>query len=816
MRYLILVLIFLTKLSFSQEVNGVIKYGRANVSFARIYVSKTSNGTFANSEGAFTLKVKSLKDTLVISATGYQLKKVVAKKVLENSVIQLIQTAQEIEIVTISSQSEKSKSIIKKVIQNRKANDFSDKNFTANLYTKSILDRRITYDGRGDTVQKSFAEKYSLIEHSNNKWKETKLGVKDLSIQSKAKGLYKQRWGSSPRRRVMNSQTKSNLFYSNISDGNFNFYNSTILIPKLAQNPFISPLGPLAFISYKYTYSGKFIEEGKTVHRIKIIPKRPEESVFNGYVQIEDSSWAIVSVELEMNGQKLHRYDFFKVYQRFKVEDSIRVLDRQEFFFYYNSAMGYKDYHGTVYSKFSNYSIKNEKIKIGNLIGIQVDSADLRTESFWKEKRSVKLTSKESSFIAATDSLEKLQKSEKYIRIQDSLKNKISIWEVVFTGVDHYNTPKGWKWRIDPLTKQARIFGIGGYRHALGGQFLKEFKNKNDLYVSTTVNYGFNNKDLLSDGKLKYTYSPRKFAQLRLSGGNRYEMLTYMQNLSSLFSRGNFVRNDFFSVGHSLELINGLFFDIDAKYIQRSSISNLNLSKWSEDLFGGENSPIEFQDYNEFNLKALLSYTPNQKYALEGRKKIIKGSKWPTFHLGWEQGIPNILSSKIDYQKVKLGSDYSFKLGLLGTSKVKTWFGQYLKTANVEVPNFTFFRGTDNYFFSHPLYTFQLLGETHTTLENYLTVNYIHHFHGAIIKKIPYLKKSKLEAVSGAGALYLNEDNFYHSEIFNGLEVPFRIGETKLKFGAYYAIANSSYSNISNMIKFGLNVFNPFTNEWAF
>ena len=261
---------------------------------------------------------------------------------------------------------------------------------------------------------------------------------------------------------------------------------------------------------------------------------------------------------------------------------------------------------------------------------------------------------------------------------------------------------------------------------------------------------------------------------------------------------------------------NGFFFDFNIKFLSRSSIAGLTLSDWSNDLFGNNNLPLLFENYNELNLKATLSYTPLQKYAINGRKKSIIGSRWPTFHLVWEQGLPNFLNSKIDYQKFLVGSDHSFKLGLVGTTKFKAWIGQYLTTKSVELPNYTFFRGTDNYFFSHPLYTFQLLGETHNSLKNYLSINLIHHFHGAIIKKIPFFKKSRVEAVSGGGALFIKDNNLQHSELYNGLEIPFKIGETQLKIGGYYSVAYSNYSNLSSMFKFGLNVFNPFTNRWAF
>ena len=818
MRLLILTLFILSKTTLSQEVRGKVMHKNEALPFANIHIKGTSNGTFANSQGKFNLIVNSLEDTLIIASNGFKDKKIVANSLLSNRIIRLQKSSQSLDIVTISAKKDLAKSIIKHVISKRKINDNYKNFFSANLYTRSTLSKEYdNNENEADTLKLSFAEKYSIIEYSNYKWKETKLGVKDLSVKQKPKGIYTQQWNSPKKSPLIDSEIKSNLFYTNISDGNFNFYQSTITIPKLAQNPFISPTGPLAFMSYNYSYSGSFYENEILIHKIKIVPKRKEESVFSGQVQIADSTWHIVSVELEMNRKKLRKHSSFKVYQHYTMFEEKSVLDRQEFFFVIdNSGLKPSSHHGTVYSKFTNYSFQDQKIKIGNLSRETVDSAKERSDQFWRDKRSTQLSIKEKKFISSADKLEKLKKSNKYIKIQDSLKNQFSSIEFIFTGMDHHNSSKGLKWKIDPLIKQMRFFGIGGYRHALGGQLVKEFQNKNKLFVSTLINYGFKNRDLLSNGTFKSTYAPKKFAQLKLSGGSKYEMLTNMQNLSSIFSRGNFIHNNYLELGHFFEVFNGLFFDFNIKFLDRSSIAGLNLSDWSNDLFGNNNSPLLFENYKELNLNVTLSYTPLQKFAINGRKKSIIGSRWPTFRFGWEQGLPNFLNSKIDYQKLLLGSNHSFKIGLAGTTKLKAWIGQYLTTKNVELPNYTFFRGTDNYFFSHPLYTFQLLGETHNSLKNYLSIHFIHHFHGALIKKIPLVKKSKLEAVTGGASLFIKDNNFKHSELYNGLEIPFKMGETQLKFGVYYTVAYSNYSNLSNMIKFGLNVFNPFTNKWAF
>ena len=70
MRALILVFTILTKIAFSQEISGIVMHKNQPIPFANIYVIGTSNGTFANSQGEFTLVVNSLKDTLTMPTSS--------------------------------------------------------------------------------------------------------------------------------------------------------------------------------------------------------------------------------------------------------------------------------------------------------------------------------------------------------------------------------------------------------------------------------------------------------------------------------------------------------------------------------------------------------------------------------------------------------------------------------------------------------------------------------------------------------------------------------------------------------------------------
>lgn len=801
-----------------QIVSGEIKCENVPVAYASVYLSNSSLGTLSNGKGYYQLKISSPEDTLVFSCIGYEDLEIPCSNVIGNRLdVELMRSVEMVETVQITGDENFGKTVIKKAMENRLRHLNAVQTFSANVYLKGSLEEDGGNVIEGERSRLNFFENYSVVYfHQPHLWKVVNLGVTDLSTTRQQKFSLQQAMGGPPSLIPRNAPVNSELFFTNLSDGDFNFYQNTLSIPKLGETPFISPIGALALVSYDYEYLGSLYENDSLIHKIKVTPKRSADALFSGTIFIYAKNWSISAIELSLPKIALHYFESFKIYQKYEWKDSISQLSRQEFF--YQSKKGWKSYHGSVYSEFSNYqfNIEHPKNTFSNAIRITTDSAFVRDSSYWQEVRSIPLKDNEKEFIEVMDSIETYEQSDEYLDFEERLMNKVTFGNVAFDGIDHYNRKKRRKWIIDPLMKQMKFAGVGGYRHALGGTFEQTFQNENKLDLYGRGDYGFGNQDFLMNGQVEYTYLPKKFARFRIAGGAKYQLLTYMQNFSALLSRSNFVRNDFLEIAHQHEVFNGCYLEVRLKYMQRSSLEHLSIEGWSNELFGEDNIPISFDPYNEMNLRITVSYTPFQKYALEPKKKIVLGSKWPTFTLRWQQGIPTIFDAKIDFQMVRLRIDQTFKLSVFGTGKYSIMAGKFLSAKEVEYPNLTFFRGTDNYFFSHPIYTFQLLGETHSSLNEYVEGHYIHHFNGMFIKKVPYLNRTKLESVAGAGILYLKDGNFKHSEVFAGLEFPLKFFGTKFKLGAYYAVAYSNYSNLNNMFKFGINVFNPFTNQWIY
>ena len=458
-RFMSFFILLISTQCIAQQVSGfIVDEESSPIPFVSIHIQNSSNGTIANSKGYFSIEAQNTNDTLVFSYIGYKLAKLAIEEFLNQKTITL-KKGIELDEVVIKSDNNFAKTIIKNIQRNRKKNDLHQLNFTTKLYVKSSLEKSTGINNEYKSTL-NFLEKYSEVQHYNNTWKETKIGINDLVKRKTISNLFNNPWNQRKMKIQKNVMTNPNLFYYDISDGDFNFYKSLIYIPKLGQTPFVSPIGAIAFTTYNYEYKGSFYENDEIIHIISVRPKRLYGAVFTGTLYIQESNWALKSLKLTLNKFSLRKYEQFSLSQNYNQIDSIMTLSRQEFFYYYKS--GIFNFHGSVYSLFNKYDFNSEKTLLKrNLILLIADSSRYKGSTFWDPVRPIKLTKEEFKFKTKADSITQLQRSNKYLEAKDSIKNKTSLDNVLFTGVDHYNSMKMTKWVIDPLIKQSKILPDG-------------------------------------------------------------------------------------------------------------------------------------------------------------------------------------------------------------------------------------------------------------------------------------------------------------------------------------------------------------------
>jgi hypothetical protein len=92
----------------------------------------------------------------------------------------------------------------------------------------------------------------------------------------------------------------------------------------------------------------------------------------------------------------------------------------------------------------------------------------------------------------------------------------------------------------------------------------------------------------------------------------------------------------------------------------------------------------------------------------------------------------------------------------------------------------------------------------------------VHHDNGAILNKIPFMKKTRIGLVAGVGALYVQEYNWQHFEILAGLERNFKLSRRRLRVGIYGVLSDGNNIKPTPAWKISFAVLDDRSMKWNF
>ena len=817
------IFIFSSILTFSYQLRGVILDSESQpLPYVTVVVKNTTYAVSSNLNGQYFMELEDGEHTVLYSYLGYKtIEKQVSIKGSNISLdVQMLESETELSEIEVKiSKRDYAFEIISKAIKARDQNRNQFHNYTCNAYVKASLEKE-SIKLKKDTIigkeKMDFVESYSELSYQKpNKYKETKKGYRDFSQKfetdvSVTFNFEDDAYTSKP------SVINQNLFKINLDQARFDFYDNLMNIPSLGEVPFTSPISATSFLSYKFKYIDSFEEKGLLINKIQVIPRVKEGALFSGYIYIVEDSWVIKAVEFELPSTMLIYYNYFKIFQEYEQVEGKWVLTREEFF--YNRKFTGNHLLGNTVIKYQNYKLDNvfPKRYFSNEIRVIEDDAMEKDSLYWEEVRPLTLKDEERSFIHQQDSIIKYESTEEFMRKEDSTVNHINFWSIVGNGVYHQNSFKKREYYFNSLLNSVDPFGVGGYRQSLGGGASQGLENGKKVDANYRLNYGFNNQDLKGDIELGYQYNLKKLTRVYAGYENNFDAINKYESISNSFSRQNFVQLRSWHAGHEIEVVNGFFIDAFAEYAQRKSIAGFQLSDWSQQLFGENNIPVNFDDYDQLLFDFTFSFRFDQKYAMEPNRKIIIGSKYPKVDINYKKAIPGVFNASLDFDFLELRVFDDIKMGAMGVSKFKLFAGRFLRGDSIMFTDHKFFRGSDPVLFSSPLRSFQLLGNSFNTKNEYFQLHYLHNFNGTLLNKIPVLNKLGLRTVAGISTLLIEDVSFSHGEAFLGLELPFRLGKQVFKIGAYYVGADSNYSALTSTFKIGIDMFNPYTNSWSY
>ena len=795
--YLSLIFCFtIVSSTFAQyQISGKITATDGEViPFASIYIKNTTTGVSANVDGIYKLPVEKGAVTLMFKAIGYKS----AEKTINVTGNTTLNEILEIESYTLNSvviranAEDPAFEIIRQAIKNRKKHLNEVEAFSTDVYIKGLqklvgapkkffgIDVQKTLDL--DTNRKGIL--YLSESQSNFSFKRPNK-IHEEMVSSKVSGM-------------------NNAFsFNKASDMIINFYDNLLLEGSgLSSRSFVSPIAENAMFYYKYKLLGSTEENGITINKIEVIPRRKNDPVFRGIIYIADDSWRILGTNVYLTEDAgINFVDTLNISQEFnKVENT--YMPHNMTFQFKGKALGFK-FEGYFVSIYNNYKInpnfpKNyftpEILKITRAV-------NKKDSLYWMNNRPIPLTEEEQYDYKRKDSIALLKTSKPYLDSLERKNNKFGIGKLIMTGYSINNRYDKKYIFFDPLIASVFFNTVEGFAFKYGVTYRKNLADRKNYSIRPQVRYGFSNHLFTANITGSYNYDPLKRASVSASFGseindlNRYGTMSLRSNTVNtlLFEKNlpKFYKKEFATIGLNRELADGLQANFTVDYSKNSTLKNTSNFKirdrkneeyTSNNPFTPNVETALFPAYNSFNISATLSYTIGQTYITRPDGKFYQESKFPRFQLNYKKGVKGVLNSDVDYDYVGLEIyQQRISTGLLGYFSFVVGAGKFLNNNAVFYPDSKHFRGNNSTIFPPNLRKFRFLDfYQYSTDKHFAEAHIEHNFAGFFINKIPLLRKLKLEEIVGAN--YLTQPNKKnYKEIYFGIE--------RLGFGVSYGFS---------------------------
>lgn len=781
-----LLLLFISSKSIAQVKGKITDIKNEPLSFVSVYLDKTVTGTTSNDNGDYVLDInKKGKNTIVFQFLGY---KTIKKEVEITSFpfelnIKLEEENIKLDEISISTKDNPANRIIRNVIANKDKNTDKYSNYTAKFYS------------RGLTRIKDAPEKFLGIKMGDfgGGLDSTRSGIiylsetfSNISFQKKPKN-FKEIISAS---KV--SGQDAGVSFNRAEESNIDLYENSIEV----FNDLVSPISTNAFSYYKYKLEGTFYDkDGKLINKIKLIPKRKNGRVFQGFIYIVEDDWAVYGSDLSATGAQvgLPFVNSLVLKQNYNNLESIDawVLVTQTIDFDLNF-LGFKPKgkFSYVYSDY-NFNPNYTANTFSNEVLSFEENATKKDSVFWNELRPVALTKEEKQDYFLKDSIKVIRKSKKYLDSIDVKGNKFG-WSDPITGYTYSNSYK--KRFISyngPLLKSG-FNTVQGFYTGAGFSYFERLNDKGKWWsVGVRVNYGFSDKRARPTFFFNKKWNNFSRPRLSISGGiitpqfNEREPIMSLNNtLSSLFDRLNFMKiyeKTYTRVAYSQEIKNGIFFSSSLEYANRTPLFNTtNYSFAPQDENGGytSNNPLDPTDYVNaaFTEHAIATlnvgarFVFGQKYLSYPDSKFNVGNdKYPTLRVNYRKRF-GASDSELNSDLFVANLRQDINAGNYGELTYSVRGGVFLKKKNIAFMDLLQANGN--------LLTFPLENQERSfglleyykfyTNDKYAEAHIEHNFKGAVLGKIPLLNKLNFHLVGGTKGLFMADKKPY-TEYFVGL-----------------------------------------------
>ncbi len=812
MKKITFILLLLVTSSILGQVNGRVtdKNGEP-LSFVSIYLDKTVTGTTSNDNGVYVLDVnKKGKSIIVFQILGY---KTVKKEVdITSFPFELNVTFEEenvqLDEISLSTKENPANAIIRNVIANKDKNTDKFAKYTAKFYSRGLYKikdapEKFLGQSMGDFGGGLDSTRSGIIYLSET--------ISEINFQKKPKKF---------KEKIIASKVSgydNGISFNRAENANINFYDNSVEFG----NELISPISTNAFSYYKFKLEGTFYDKnGKLINKIKIIPKRKNDRVFNGFLYVVDDDWALYGADVSVTGAQVNIpiVDVLHLKQNYNYSKSndAWVLISQSIDFKVK-ALGFK-FDGRFSSAYSEYNFSpnyNEGTFTNEVLTFEKEATEKDTV-YWNNLRPVPLTEEEVKDYTKKDSLKVVRKSKKYLDSVNKEQNKFSLLSPI-TGYTYRNSYKKWSLSYNGLIDDLGFNTVQGFNTSLGFSYFNQQNKKGKWWnAGVKANYGLSDKRIRPTLFFTKKWNNISRPKMTISGGvttaqfNGNEPISKMSNMiRSLFMRDNYMKiyeKEFAKVSYSEEIKNGIYFSSSLEYENRKPLFNTTDYSFARQSINSpytSNNPLDptdftnaaFTEHKIATLNVGATFVFNQKYlSYPDRKENIGNDKYPSLNVNYRKtfGASNSEFNS-DLFTANLRQDIS--AGNYGDFSYNIKGGLFVEKKNIAFMDNLQANGNQLIFPSDTeLNSFNLLDYYKLyTNDRYAEAHIEHNFRGAILGKIPLINKLNFHLVGGAKTLFMADKKPY-TEYSVGLD---NVGFGKWRF-LRVDYVRSNYGSVKN------------------
>ncbi|WP_158825066.1 DUF5686 and carboxypeptidase regulatory-like domain-containing protein [Mucilaginibacter lacusdianchii] len=757
-------LFFITTLqAFAQQsvLSGTIKDNNGYpVPFATVLVKGTSKGTSANSEGRFTLGLNNGTYNFLFKAIGYR-QESREVNVQGNQTINIILAgeAYQLQNVTVKAGGEDpAYAIIRKAIRKRKGYLHEVQAYTCDTYIKGL--------------QKLLAAPKRFMGRDIGQM------TREMGLDSNRQGIVYLSESESKYSFMQPNLTHEEMISSKVSgsnrafsinrasDLNVNFYDNLQTWEGISNRPLVSPIADNALSFYNYKWMGLTVENGETINKISVTPKRQYDPAFTGYIYIMEDSWRLHSLDLELNKSAgINFADTIRVKQQFIPVERKAWMPSLTRFDFSGGLFGFR-LGGYFVILYKNYDINPNLSKKQFAEVMRVPTGVNKKDStYWQQARPIPLTDEEKTDYNKKEVLAQKRESKPYLDSLDRAFNKVTPGKILLTGVTIRNRYDKSFFRIDPIIGSMFYNTVEGPAIKYGASYIKQIDSINNKYLRLGgyLRYGFSNQQL--HGGLNAIVPVKNYTWGFDVGtdvvdlNNTNPITPFSNMVSSLLYRRNYQKlydKRFASISLSHRIAGGWQGNVLAEFADRRWLNNTNYfslfhkerNYTSNNPFvpNSENVPL-FDRNQSFKINVRTSYNFSNKYVTYPTGRYYLPSPYPTVALSYTKGIKDVLGSDVDYDQLSASvTKENINLGLWGNFSFYIGAGKFLNNNKLYYPDYKHFLGNQIVLYQRGINAFLMLNYyQYSTADKYLEGHIEHTFGGAVLSKVPVVRKLKLQ-----------------------------------------------------------------------